>query len=69
MFAQTKLCLKFARSLELLAHGVMVTLQFLVLAFKVRVLVGQQTMQNYPDAFLMSGFFQFHYQARTRSLS
>ena len=41
MFAQTKLCLKFARSLDVLAHGVMVTLQFLVLAFKVRVLVGQ----------------------------
>ncbi len=43
MFAQTKLCFKFARSLEALAHGVMVTLQFLVLAFKVRVLVGQQS--------------------------
>ena len=42
MFGDTKLCLKFAPSYKVLAHGVMVTLRFLVPSFKVRVLVGQR---------------------------
>ena len=44
MFAQNKICTKFALALRQweVAHGVMVTQLFLVQSFKVRVLVGQQ---------------------------
>jgi hypothetical protein len=45
-FAELKICITFALAIEKvvweLAHGVMVTLRFLVPSFKVRVLVGQQ---------------------------
>ena len=44
---------------KVLAHGVMVTLRFLVPSFKVRILVGQLREQCKSWYQLISGFFVF----------
>ena|GEM_PF-5580966 len=38
-------------ALKVMAHGVMVTLRFLVPSFKVRVLVGQHELKQVPMSF------------------
>ena len=51
-----------------LAHGVMVTLRFLVPSFKVRVLVGQQkTPQETEEFFYFQSVFELYFECNYRS--